>query len=116
ERASMRTLLFLFACSVAIAAPPDGYLSDATCGLAEPVGVGISLPIHVEPAEIKVEDIEQRIGAWLDRKLHYPEDVKVHCSHGPEAALGRFATIEVEVRGGTLDMVPLKSGRLKLTQ
>lgn len=111
----MRTLLFLLACSTALAAPPDGYLSGPTCGLAEPVGVGISLPLHVEPADVKVEDIEQRIGAWLDRKLHYPDDVTVHCARGPENALGRFSSIEVDVRGGMLDMVPLKGGRLKLT-
>ena len=120
----MRAVVFLVAAcagaSALFAAPPDGYLSEAACGLAEPVGAGLSLPLPSErrvtqvPADLKVEEVEQRIGAWLDRKLHYPEHVRVHCSRGPGLADGHFDEIRIEIKGGQLDFVPLASGVLRL--
>lgn len=131
---SMRSLPFVFACcltsSALCAGPPDGYLSTPGCGLAEPVGIGVSLPLAQArdaafrvpraggrriPHDLRIEEIEQRIGAWLDRKLRYPDRLSVRCSRtGDGWRSGHFERIAIEVVGGKLDIVPLAAGRLRL--
>ena len=131
---TMKLSRFVLVCSLAAApitarvhaSPPDGYLTEPACGLVEPVGIGVSLPIapvegdrsaprRVLPADMRRSEIEQRIGQWLDRHLRNPDRLRVVCTPAGDGwKSGAFDQIAIDVRGGKLDMVPLSSGKLRL--
>jgi hypothetical protein len=102
--------------SILLATPPDGYLGGSDCAMP-PVGVGVSLPVPMErarsgpPADITRDEIEQRLGMWLDRKLRYPDTLRVR-THGDGWKVGQFDRIDVEVEGGKLDVVPLAYAKI----
>lgn len=129
-RTSVFVLTSLLAATTVGAAPPDGYLSGPAFGLAQPIGIGVSLPVsQVEddeieeplplrevPSDVRLEEIEQRLGAWLDRKLRNPEKIKVTCAHSGESwRAGHFDEIAVRLEGGKLDMVPVSTGTMRMT-
>jgi hypothetical protein len=85
--------------------------------LAAPGPAGLLEPVHgalaVSPA-LTLAAVEQRLAAYFDFQFHHPTAIRVqvHPTTPGSWRSGDLGTVELALRGGALDMVPLETGRL----